>query len=111
MNMLMTHFHFMQPNWLWLLLLVPPLAWAMLRRSPEVRVLSRLADPALLPYLLDGTPRASRLPAWAVATAASLAILALAGPAWNHASAMSCPTASAAHATRCASCTRRTVTA
>jgi Ca-activated chloride channel family protein len=87
MNMLMTHFHFMQPNWLWLLLLVPPLAWAMLRRSPEVRVLSRLADPALLPYLLDGTPRASRLPAWAVATAASLAILALAGPAWNHASA------------------------
>ncbi|QDE38225.1 tetratricopeptide repeat protein [Luteibacter pinisoli] len=87
MNTLMTHFHFMQPNWLWLLLLVPPLAWAMLRRSPEVRVLSRLADPALLPYLLDGTPRASRLPAWAVAAAASLAILALAGPAWNHASA------------------------
>jgi Ca-activated chloride channel family protein len=87
MSTLMTHFHFMQPNWLWLLLLVPPLAWAMLRRSPEVRVLSRLADPALLPYLLDGTPRASRLPAWAVAAAASLAILALAGPAWNHASA------------------------
>jgi len=77
-------FHFLQPHWLWLLLLVPLLAWAMLRRSPEVRVLSRLADPALLPYLLDGTPRASRWPAWAAVSAAVLAILALAGPTWSH---------------------------
>lgn len=85
MNAMTAHFHFLQPHWLWLLLIVPLLAWAMLRRSPEVRVLSRLADPALLPYLLDGTPRASRLPAWAVASAATLAILALAGPSWDHA--------------------------
>lgn len=84
MNALLSPFHFLQPHWLWLLLLVPLLAWAMLRRSPEVRVLSRLADPALLPYLLDGTPRASRLPAWAVASAAVLGIVALAGPTWDH---------------------------
>jgi Ca-activated chloride channel homolog len=84
MTSLFASFHFLQPHWLWLLLLVPPLAWAMLRRSPEVRVLARLADPALLPYLLDGVPRSSRLPAWAVASAATLGVLALAGPAWDH---------------------------
>ncbi|UPG90800.1 VWA domain-containing protein [Luteibacter aegosomaticola] len=86
MSAFAAQFHFLQPHWLWLLLLVPFLAWAMLRRSPEVRVLSRLADPGLLPYLLDGTPRASRLPAWAVSVAAVLAIVALAGPAWDHSS-------------------------
>ncbi|UPG95066.1 tetratricopeptide repeat protein [Luteibacter aegosomatissinici] len=86
MNTLFNHFHFLQPNWLWLLLFVPLLAWAMLRRSPEVRVLARLADPSLLPYLLDGAPRSSRIPAWAVASAAVLAIIALAGPSWSRAS-------------------------
>jgi len=86
MTTFFTHFHFLQPHWLWLFTLVPLLAWAMLRRSPEIRVLTRLADPTLLPYLLDGTPRASRLPAWAVVAAAALAIVALAGPSWSRAS-------------------------
>ncbi|NID16026.1 VWA domain-containing protein [Luteibacter yeojuensis] len=76
-------FHFLEPRWLWLLFLVPVLAWLVGRRRPGERMLARLADPALLPYLLDGTPSASRAPVAAFATAALLSILALAGPSWN----------------------------
>ncbi|WP_448096256.1 tetratricopeptide repeat protein [Luteibacter yeojuensis] len=76
-------FHFIEPRWLWLLVLVPVIAWLVGRRSGEERVLARLADPALLPYLLDGTPSASRAPIVAFVAAALLAILALAGPAWD----------------------------
>ncbi|QWT19014.1 tetratricopeptide repeat protein [Bacillus sp. NP157] len=83
MSTLLESFRFLHPYWLWLLLGVAPLAWAVARHAPEVRVLARLADPGLLPYLLDGQPRASRSAAWSVALAATLAVLALAGPAWN----------------------------
>jgi Ca-activated chloride channel family protein len=79
----MSDFHFIEPRWLWLLVLVPPLAWLMSRRSNEVRVLARLADPLLLPHLLDGKPSSSRAPVVAFALAAVLAALALAGPAWD----------------------------
>lgn len=75
--------HFIEPRWLWLLLLVPVLAWLVGRRSAEVRVLARLADPLLLPHLLDGKPSASRAPVAAFIAAAVLAVLALAGPAWD----------------------------
>ncbi|WP_426286590.1 VWA domain-containing protein [Luteibacter sp. E-22] len=83
MSRWLADFHFIEPRWLWLLVLVPVIAWFVGRRSGEERVLARLADPALLPYLLDGTPSASRAPVVAFVTAASLAILALAGPAWD----------------------------
>ncbi|HEY4291575.1 tetratricopeptide repeat protein [Luteibacter sp.] len=76
-------FHFIEPRWLWLLLLVPALAWLVARRRAGERMLARIADPVLLPYLLDGTPSASRAPVAAFVTAALLAILALAGPSWN----------------------------
>lgn len=75
--------HFIEPRWLWLLVLVPVLAWLIGRRSAEVRVLARLADPLLLPHLLDGKPGASRAPVLAFVAAAILAVLALAGPAWD----------------------------
>lgn len=76
-------FHFLEPRWLWLLLLVPVLAWIGSRRKAGERMLARLADPALLPYLLDGTPSASRGPVAAFVCAAVLAVLALAGPTWD----------------------------
>jgi Ca-activated chloride channel family protein len=75
--------HFIEPRWLWLLVLVPVLAWLVGRRSSEVRVLARLADPLLLPHLLDGKPTASRAPVLAFVAAAALAVLALAGPTWD----------------------------
>ncbi|MGE7138776.1 tetratricopeptide repeat protein [Luteibacter sp. NPDC031894] len=76
-------FHFLEPRWLWLLLLVPVLAWLVARRKAGERMLARLADPALLPYLLDGTPSGSRAPVVAFVVAALLAIVALAGPTWD----------------------------
>jgi Ca-activated chloride channel family protein len=48
-----------------------------------MRVLTRLADPLLLPHLLDGKPGASRAPVYAFIAAALLAVLALAGPTWD----------------------------
>ena len=77
------HFHFIEPRWLWLLVLVPLLAWLVGRRSAEVRVLTKLADPLLLPHLLDGKPGASRAPVVAFIVAAVLAVMALAGPTWD----------------------------
>ncbi|WP_213949746.1 tetratricopeptide repeat protein [Luteibacter sp. dw_328] len=77
------HLHFIEPRWLWLLLSVPVLAWLVGRRSAAVRMLTRLADPLLLPHLLDGKPGASRAPVVAFIAAAILAVLALAGPAWD----------------------------
>ncbi|UPG85258.1 tetratricopeptide repeat protein [Luteibacter aegosomatis] len=83
MNGLLANFHFIQPGWLWLLLAVPVAAWLLSRRQPGARVLARLADPALLPHLLDGAPASTRAPAFALAAAGILAVLALAGPTWN----------------------------
>lgn len=83
MKGLLANFHFIQPAWLWLLLAVPVLAWLLSRRQPGARVLARLADPALLPHLLDGAPASTRAPALAFAAAGTLAVLALAGPTWN----------------------------
>jgi Ca-activated chloride channel family protein len=76
-------FHFIEPRWLWLLALVPALAWLVGRQSAEARVLGRLADPLLLPHLLDGKPGASRAPVVAFIAAAVLAVVALAGPTWD----------------------------
>jgi len=76
-------FHFIEPRWLWLLVLVPPIAWLTARRSAGQRVLARLADPELLPHLLDGQAATSRVPVLAFVAAAVLAVLALAGPAWD----------------------------
>ena len=83
MKMWLADFHFLEPRWLWLMLLVPVLAWIASRRKRGERMLARLADPALLPYLLDGTPSASRGPVAAFVCAAVLAVLALAGPTWD----------------------------
>ena len=83
MSAWLSQLHFIEPRWLWLLVLVPVLAWLVSRRSAEIRVLARLADPLLLPHLLDGKPGGSRAPVLAFVAAAALAVLALAGPTWD----------------------------
>jgi Ca-activated chloride channel family protein len=79
----LANLHFIEPRWLWLLVSVPLLAWLIGRRSAEMRVLTRLADPLLLPHLLDGKPGVSRAPVVAFVAAAILAVVALAGPTWD----------------------------
>ncbi len=83
MNAALSAFHFIDPRWLLLLLVLPVLLWIVSRRSGEERLLSRLVDPVLLPFLLDGQGRARRWPAAAFALAWILASLALAGPSWD----------------------------
>ncbi|TCV96006.1 Ca-activated chloride channel family protein [Luteibacter rhizovicinus] len=83
MSTLFGSFHFLQPAWLLLLPVVVFVAWLTGRRSGEQRVLARLADPALLPYLLDGAPNRSRFAPLALLASGLLATIALAGPAWD----------------------------
>lgn len=75
---------FLRPLWLWLLLALP-LAAAWWRRRARARHAWRGAvDAHLLPHLLEdgaGAARASGL--WLAIAAATLAILALAGPSWR----------------------------
>ncbi|HEX7112363.1 MAG TPA: colicin transporter [Mizugakiibacter sp.] len=75
-------FHFLRPGWLPALLLVPPLLVLLARAARSEGALARLADPLLLPTLLvrAGGRRSALALAAAVGT---LAVLALAGPAWE----------------------------
>ncbi|WP_101925124.1 MULTISPECIES: VWA domain-containing protein [Luteimonas] len=78
--------HFLRPQWLWLLLALPLLAWGWLARRRADEAWRAHVDAHLLPHLLERGParRAVVAPlAWALAVA--LAVLALAGPAWRHA--------------------------
>lgn len=76
-------FHFLQPLWLLGLLALPLLIGLGMRGDAAQRALSRLADPALLPYLVGGDKRRTRAPSGLLALGWTLGILALAGPTWS----------------------------
>jgi Ca-activated chloride channel family protein len=76
----LSSFHFLHPQWLWLLLLAPVVAWCIARRNPEARALARIADADLLPHLMEGQAASSAVPAWLSALFVALAALASAGP-------------------------------
>jgi len=76
-------FHFLQPLWLLGLLALPLLIGFGMRGDAAQRALSRLADPALLPYLIGGEKRRTRAPSGLLALGWTLGILALAGPTWS----------------------------
>jgi Ca-activated chloride channel homolog len=80
----MTAFHFLRPEWLWglpaaLLLLV----W-LARRQLRSRSWQAVCDPELLPHLLLGrSVRRANWPLWLLLLGLLLALVALAGPAWE----------------------------
>jgi Ca-activated chloride channel family protein len=75
--------HFLRPWW-WLALLPLPLVLLALVRGGDGRAaLARLADATLLPYLVRGRWASRRLAVALVALAWTLAVAALAGPAWQ----------------------------
>ncbi|RUL64078.1 VWA domain-containing protein [Dyella dinghuensis] len=76
-------FHFLQPGWLFALLALPVCLWLGLRRDASRRELSKLADEALLPYLVTGQGRRTHTPAWLFSLGWLLCTLALAGPTWS----------------------------
>lgn len=75
-------FHFLRPYWL-LAVLALPLLWRLARRGSETATLERLADPELLPHLLQRGGRRGPLRTLLLLATWTLATLALAGPAWE----------------------------
>ncbi len=80
----MDDFHFLRPLWLLALPLGPLLAWNLWRRLHEGVQWREVCDPHLLPHLLVA-PSATRRrwPYWTLVAATTLALMALAGPAWE----------------------------
>ncbi len=80
----MNQFHFLRPDWFWLL---PPLAMLLVwlwRQQLRSRSWQAVCDPQLLPYLLLGhSQRRRNWPLHLILTALLLAIIALAGPTWE----------------------------
>lgn len=80
----MGDFHFLRPLWLLALPLGPLLAWSLWRRLHDSAEWRHVCDPHLLVHLLV-IPSAARRkwPYGLLVTAITLAVLALAGPAWE----------------------------
>ncbi|MBS0225426.1 MAG: VWA domain-containing protein [Proteobacteria bacterium] len=81
--------HWLRPEWLWALLVVPVVAWLAWRlrhgRDPWAGVI----DPVLRPYVLDDGGVVGRVwlaPLWATVLA-MCAVLTLAGPSWHRSEA------------------------
>ncbi len=77
-------FHFLRPYWLLALPVLWALAWWLARRRQGVDDWARLIDPELLPDLQLAAAGQATLTPWPWLTLAwSVAVLALAGPAWE----------------------------
>lgn len=83
MSEFMANFHFLRPWWLLLLVLLPLIAWLLLRNRQGQAELARLADASMLPLLLAPGRRGVVLPLSLLVLSWLLATLALAGPAWE----------------------------
>lgn len=76
-------FHFLRPWWLFALVALPAL-WFVLRRADgDRRAWSKVVDAHLLPYLMTGAEVSRRAPLVLVTAAWVIAVVALAGPAWE----------------------------
>lgn len=81
---MLADFHFLRPWWLAALLPCAWLVWRHLRARQQGGAWSRVCDPALLPFVLDGTSGTTRGRTSALlALAGTLVIVALAGPVWE----------------------------
>ncbi len=77
-------FHFLRPEWLWALPVLVACVVALMRRRLAPGSWQRVVDPALAPHVLSSSQRRhGSLRWWLMLAAGALAIVALAGPAWN----------------------------
>lgn len=77
-------FHFLRPEWLWCLPFVVATAWLLARRRLGAGSWQPVVDARLAPHVLSGdAQRRGDLRWWLVAIGGVIAVLALAGPAWQ----------------------------
>ncbi|HFD40481.1 MAG TPA: VWA domain-containing protein [Anaerolineae bacterium] len=78
-------FHFLRPEWFWLLLPLALMVALLVRRREAGAGWQKVCDPHLLPHLLEGaaTARRARWPLWLLSLAWLAAVVALAGPVWQ----------------------------
>jgi Ca-activated chloride channel family protein len=81
----MSEFHFLRPLWLLALIPLAGLSWHLIRLGREGGDWRRVCDPALLPFILlhDLGGKPARRASWLFTLGGALAILSLAGPAWE----------------------------
>jgi Ca-activated chloride channel family protein len=80
----MNEFHFLRPDWFWLLIPLALLLFWLWRQQLHSRSWQAVCDSQLLPYLLLGrSQRRRNWPLHFILLALLLAILALAGPTWE----------------------------
>jgi Ca-activated chloride channel family protein len=76
--------HFLRPQWLWLLLALPLIAWWWRARRRQRSAWRDVVDPHLLPHLLEAKVDArARGALWLGLLGIVLAVCALAGPSWQ----------------------------
>ncbi|MEZ5535543.1 MAG: VWA domain-containing protein [Thiolinea sp.] len=80
---MMGDFHFMYPDWLWLLLVIPLIGWRIMRQQGNGNW-ADIVDEKLAPFVLSGNEQSNRLRlAGLISALCLLVIFALAGPAWE----------------------------
>ena len=78
------HFHFLRPEWLWLLATVPLLFWLVRMREDVRSRWKGIIAPHLLEHLLVGEKKRWRIrPVHLICLGVALAALGLAGPTWE----------------------------
>lgn len=84
MQQILTQFHFIRPEWLWLLPILPLLVWGLWRLKQQRAGWQRVIAPELLTHLIEGQPeKIKRAPLLSLTFLWLLATLALAGPSWQ----------------------------
>jgi len=80
----MNEFHFLRPWWLLAIMPVFLLSWLMRKRHDDAGDWRDFCDQQLLPHILIGTASVrAKWPNWMATLVGVLALLALAGPAWE----------------------------
>ncbi|OQX16586.1 MAG: hypothetical protein BWK73_03175 [Thiothrix lacustris] len=81
---MLNNLHFLHPEWLWLLLMLPLVLGMKWLQARQQGGWERLVDKQLMPFVLSGTPGSwGWLPLAWLSLALLVAIVAMAGPAWE----------------------------
>lgn len=84
MELFISQLHFIRPEWFYAFIPLVLITFVLLRVSKQGRSWTNIIDPKLLPHLLVGQSiKKSSINSLLVFIAGTLAILALAGPAWE----------------------------